>query len=691
MHKDFTGDDAGMLTHHEKDGWVFTHGALMGIEKGVALTITRDDKTFKTRIKTVFPSFSKVEPLPGMESWDITKKFQAYTHTLYAPLKIYINNLDRNVEDVISSIESLVKDMKNIDLVGREEAGFDLNIFNQLVYFSKNGDPYRPIAKAYNLLDSKLDLKSFLKDQFKFLIRWNHFNTLINPTHPFESVSDGKNRKPIKVTFHLEGEKGGSTVKKDPVDITESEIEFLPVLKRHPQKHYFYNRYRVEIENTSDQILYVGILRLGSDLSIDCYGNGETIRLEPGITQAIYPTHPEKKIRRASFYPYQECYNWRYEEIIFKFILNTNDFTPAFKEMSQPHIELPDVPDCPGAGKFRDAIRLSRSSMAKPSPWDVYTSTLRLKNPLENLFQGRFLKCPNVLAEDPIFTPFIKKLYFSEKLNGFQLESNLKAAGRIADKFHDPKESKRIIDMMTGYDLDHIFETLQNRRQFKYDSANWTDKPRILIEGDEWIKFPLLQKDTLFHLNKNYPICFIKAPRNEKGNMTGHDKSLLLETAKDPDIKPDYVIIGRSFQKIFDETLIQHLVKQNGGSNEEGTTLFVNWQERIKKQYQGLFEELSTSKYAHIKHVFVHGYDYIGIENSKTSLIYDKLLDDFNDLLSEFGKEFANVIHIDLRGLVSQEDKSWFDALHPNENGCLAIANQFHKEISKSWNKHSND
>ena len=384
--------NSGMLLYHEKDGWIYTFGKLMGIQNGMDLSIFKGDEQLKSRITNSFLTYSKIEQLPEMGDWDINGKYEAFTPTIHTPLELYLNGeftggtavSEADHQKTLESVRTIIGSRENVDLVDIQQAGFFLNVVDNFVYFSKKGDPLRPIARQYNTLQPQVELEQFLKDQLKFLIKWNHFNTLENPAHPFENRHAPDGSGPIEVTFHLEGEMGKEQENQKMSKIITGElIEFPALEKRHPAKGYFYNRYRLMMKNTSQRVLYIGVLRLGSDLSIDCYCNEEVVKLEPGKLMELYPTNPDKTIRRASFYDYQEQYNWRFEEIIFKFIVNTSDFTTTFKDFSQPHVELPFLPESPE--NERDAglnvLRSGGTMRLRPMLWDVYSCTLRLKNP----------------------------------------------------------------------------------------------------------------------------------------------------------------------------------------------------------------------------------------------------------------------------------------------------------------------
>ena len=420
IHSEMTPNDNGMLTHHQQDGWIYTHGKLMGVEDGAQLTCISEDKKLTTKINETFLTYSIIEQTEEMANWDTNNKIRAYTNTLFAPLEIYVNGKNDKIKEFISTI---IDSIENVSLVERDQACFFLNIFNSLVYFSKKEDPYRPLAHQFDLLDNKLKLEDFLADQLNYFIKWNHFNTLENPAHPFNFTKDQQVQKPIEVTFFLEGAETNTSQKTTAKNILDDAIEFPAISERHKTKGYYYNRYRVNLKNVSNKELFIGVLRLGSDLSIDCYCNGEVLRLPPDKDIDLYTTKPDKSIRRVSFYDYQEGYNWKNEEIIFKFIINTEDFTPTFKKMEQPALSLPYMPCCVGDVTHRSAGRSATMVIPTPMEWDVYSTSIRLANPSYNKFEGQLAKCPQKMDEDVWFGPFIAKLYNEKALANYSFKA----------------------------------------------------------------------------------------------------------------------------------------------------------------------------------------------------------------------------------------------------------------------------
>jgi hypothetical protein len=76
---------------------------------------------------------------------------------------------------------------------------------------------------------------------------------------------------------------------------------------------------------------------------------------------------------------------------------------------------------------------------------------------------------------------------------------------------------------------------------------------------------------------------------------------------------------------------------------------------------------------------------YVNMEEKKAIVSY--LIDELNQMLIRVGKDYKNVNHIDIRGVVDA-DKGWHDELHPNNRSFEKIAELYIKNINSFKGDH---
>ncbi len=251
---------------------------------------------------------------------------------------------------------------------------------------------------------------------------------------------------------------------------------------------------------------------------------------------------------------------------------------------------------------------------------------------------------------------------------------------------------------------------------------------RILVEGDSWFEYPKFITEIVDHLNKrkDYAIFSMAYGGDWITNIlfehTYIEKLSL--------IKPEVFLISGGGNDIVGGSRLAQLVKKRTDladvsnldlSTKEGKIAFSNLAfnseffallKVFKIQYILLFESIkkNTDKFNDLK-IITQGYDYAIPSSSKgfgwnpfklmrpisnwiigngkwlktplllreyrnkkerIAVIYG-MIEFFNEMIIEAGKNYDNVYHIDSRGAVHPK-KGWYNELHPKSNQFKKIA-----------------
>lgn len=665
------------VLYNAKNGWYYTRGLLMGIKKGMPVTVQINvNEKINTVVTSAGFEFSrlKMPENPGIEL-DQQKEYKANTNTSYSRLKVFVNDMER-AELTKGKIESCIREQPGIEISEAGAADFYINIFNQMVYISLPGDEFRPLSVQIDLLNQAVDFRTLLRNQLSYVIKWNHFNTLYNADNSYD-------RSPIKVELDL---RNGSSLR----NITNAEYFLEPETNRDGSGRY-YTEFAVKVTNITHESVFIGVLVLNSDFGISAKPFDQlVIQLDPGQSKYFYD-HTGKAAYVALDH-YQEIYNWKSEWFSYLFIVNNNeDFTTSLSDFVQPGLEQPLL----ATDALRSANTKSEGSMQElhevNQRWGTIKSTIHLKNPGYNIISGILEESWEKYSKDEKTAPFIGMLYFAKRDKGFVLESEGKP-----NRANQDQANRGFMDITIN-----ILNFLDNKRRlriFKGARTIMPDKPVIVAEGDSWFLYPFLVKDTIDYVMEKFPVRSIAAAGDTLDNYM-NSQQLIKEVAI---IRPEYVMISGGGNDIIGPGIVNILrTDVDPGRNPEEylNDHYKDLRKKLLVLYEYFFTELKLHRT--VKRVFVHGYDYVradhkqeiikngwvnkymieyGIKNTNDrERLIKYLVDNFNNDLEELAKKHDNAIYVNMRGLINHDE--WFDEIHPNFKGFAKIGNSFISKI----------
>lgn len=251
------------------------------------------------------------------------------------------------------------------------------------------------------------------------------------------------------------------------------------------------------------------------------------------------------------------------------------------------------------------------------------------------------------------------------------------------------------------YDVDiaiyHMLRAMKEEREAQLATFSYIGQKRVVAEGDSWFNLPILIR----------PLAIADwIERNGRFRMKniaywGHtlekilrDQEYLTVIAQ---VKPDYFIFsagGNDLQLglaagtyIYDYTpdrpVDQYLT-------EAGESALI----RIEQGYQTLFSQLSQ-RFSNLK-VICYGYDYPrplvkggdyigrylraqGIPDPLMGPIMAAVIDKLNAVIQKVAQS-ANARYLDCRH--ATEPYTWFDDMHPGNDGFLALAVKFEETMN---------
>ncbi len=670
--------DQGQIFYNNKNGWYYNKGQLFGIHEGIDIIIQIDpNKALTTKITEVSLEDSLIQdPMEVGFSLDFTKSYPVISETVYTTLHIHIYNLDKDIQ-AEKLITSIVDGIENITLSTAEKASFFVTLFNQTVYLNRPHEIYSPLAIQIDLLDTPEDtVKKILSSQLESLVKWNYYSTMINPDGGFSVI-------PIKVEIRIDNTQPW-------IDVTNAGFDLDPLENKYTRNGEYYQKYQVKISNVSKEEIFVTALLLSSDIAISSDPlDNITKKLKPGESVLFYE-HRSSPYAGWSLDTYKEIYNWKYDWLYYKFIVNNReDITTAIPGMNQNPLSPPITHsgNLMGHGAISDFLPTK-------TKWDVYTTTLRLHNPAYNIIGKKLLENWDWYTNNEIVAPFINALYTTKKQNGFVFKTINKP-----NALGDPEiNSRNISDFKVK--LGNYLDDRCRYRKFKKSKKMFPDSPIIVAEGDSWFLFPFLVKDTIDYVMEKYPVRSIAAAGDEIQNYR-ESGQLLKEIEKE---RPRYVFISGGGNDIIGPEIVDILIKGLPSGLEPSKYLNENHQKKMEQlwgNYNYFFNRIYEFDF--VKQVYIHGYDYVRADlDDKTikngwvnkyliakgiTAIEDRtnviryLIDTFNELLKDITQKHKNATYLDMRSLVNTGE--WYDEIHPNDEGFAKVAGKFLNAINQ--------
>ena len=663
----------GMLVYNKNKGWYYDRGTLFGVRKDMKLDVELDSVVWlKTKITEVNTDFSKVDDSSFFGHLLNTKKaYPAYTsETAYTPTNIYINNLEDDA-DTEKALAAIIKKNKKAKLVKKgSQAHFDLNIFNQMVYFSFPDNPYRPINQQFDLLKGNEDgLGEYIRFVLPFLNHWQHLKSLYNA----DKASSLK-KPPIKMEIQMTDWDDDKWL-----DVTEQNYQINENLGRTDKNtgEIYYNTFRVRITNVSNETWYVGAFIMTPAIGIYTEPfDKQTVPLKKGESKLFFDfAGTGNDLAAIALSNYMEVYNWRDVPYLFKFIYSSRKFD--IQEFAQPELHEPITSD-----KRTKSPIMASELKPKKTEWGTTQSIIRFINPEYDIISGELKKNWEMYMKDERLSPFIKNLYYEPDFAGSNFNGKAKA------------KSLRKGERGWGMDLANFIDDKRRWRKFRAFRKRNQHLPVIVAEGDSWFLFPLILKDTIDWIMKKYPVRSLAAAGDTLANY--RKSGQLLTTVKA--IKPDYVLISGGGNDIIGPDIVKLLKDNVKPKQKVEAYLNDNFDKKMKvleKTYRFFIDEIAKIN-PDIK-VFLHGYDYVrsfpsikemtggwankymiqkGIDSpADRKRIIHYLIDRFNDMLDTLDKQNDNVVYVNMRGKVRKDE--WHDEIHPNNIGYKKIADAF--------------
>jgi hypothetical protein len=665
------------IVYNKTHGWLLTRGSLMGVKKGMDITVRLDEKrSINSTIESEELEYSRIKLTPSqLPELDPAKEYEAVASTSWSKLKVYVNDLEGET-DIRKKIEKLISAHPDIDLSSPGSADFFVNIFNQMVYFSLPHDEFRPLAEQIDLLNEVDDAISILKNQLSYVIKWNHFNSLNNPDNSFDKI-------PCKIELTVSDTNRS-------YDIANTECYLDPVIDNDADRR-IYQKFSVKVTNISSEELFIGVLVLGSDFGISARPfDQKVVLLDQGQSKLFYD-HTDN-LGYIALDSYQQLYNWENEWFHYLFIIsNDADFTTSLPDLIQPPLDHPLVTGATlrkGSPKSEGDARELHTVRKK---WGIYKSTILLKNPSYNIISNDLESKWDIYSKDEKIAPFIGRLYFNPIHNGFIIQSESKPNGR-----NKTDVDKGLWDIKI--DIANFLDDRRRFRIFKRARKKMPGKPVAVAEGDSWFLYPFLVKDTIDWVMRKFPVRSLAAAGDTMEDYVNSGQLL-----KEVDItKPKFVLISGGGNDIIGPKIVNILNKDNTEGDAPGNYLnndYASVKRKLIDQYEYFFCELE--KRSHIKLILVHGYDYVRSDHSSEIIkhgwvnkymiacgirktedrerLIRYLIDNFNSDLEILAQKHAKAVYINLRGLIKKEE--WYDEIHPNDEGFEKAGNRFIKEM----------
>ena len=668
----------GKLVHNNIEGWHYTNGSLMGLKKGMELEFDIDENTkgITTIALCDLEKSLVIDPFEKGFQLDFEKSYAARTTmTTYETLGLAIQNLDKDEENE-AALKTIITDYEKVELTSLANADFQYNIFNQCLYVSKVNDPFRPLTEQIDLLGEALILKPLIEDHLKTITKWNHFNTLNNPSEPELPL--------VSISFSPDGD--DQWLKQDMVN---QSIELIGV-SRSDVLRKFRKKVKVRVTNTGHDPLFVTAFVLSDDFSINT-GLFETECEELSGEKPFREVLAHRKENFSlSFGEEQEVYNWKSNSIKFKFIVSTDDFSASFGDIAQAGLASAIVlDDKPRSTKQFKGNFDDEPLDEKEEKWAVYTFEVNVVNPKYNEISGKLKEFWPIYEQDELVGPFISKLYFESKQEAFDTTSftleNKNGAGQNAKDLLTIKKN-----------IGNFLDNSLRLRKFKKARKIMPAAPVIVAEGDSWFLYPILVKDTLDYVSEAFPLRSLAAAGAELQEYKSSGQ-LLNEIDK---LNPSYVLISGGGNDVVGPE-VQFLLLDDVGEGKEpedylDAEKYAEKRKSLMELYDFFFEEIK--KKVSVKHTFVHGYANVkstfdnikmiekgwvnkymlnkgmqSAEDRQKLILY--LVDNFNEDLSKLVAIHDHVTYLDMRPLVN--DDEWFDEIHPNDAGFKKVGQKF--------------
>lgn len=379
----------------EIENWIFSKGMMHGLESGNNITVALSEiETADIQVGAVnlIDSIIDDASLKGLELDKETTYTVVGTDITKDKPTLSINAIDAE-KDVLETIVSVLKDCDLIDFSeDLNEADYHLNLFNGLMYLSFPYHTYQPLNQQLGLADIGKDneaLKKALNNDIIILANWFNLKNL--------EIKDSFAVTPIRV----EAKNHNSNY----IDITDGNLD-LVAKNRLPKKYgsVLYRTLDLRITNISDSTIHVTLLAL--------YNSKHTISND-GLIKETFDIDPGKTKEFLNFVlaidNYQEIYNWEYETMYLKILVNNyGKIDQTVASFFQKGFKEPLTLQSSSRGY------ISVDEIENPVKNALYTSEIFLKNSTVDKVTGELAEKYDAYMADKKLAPFMAKLYGKE-------------------------------------------------------------------------------------------------------------------------------------------------------------------------------------------------------------------------------------------------------------------------------------
>lgn len=669
------------VTYNEK-GWQLNLGAIHGVDENTKITVMdAADTSLKWVAITdkVFIDYSiiSIDGSPGQD-----RAHKAFVEGLMSgKILLELNNVNGNPAEMarlLDDIESKAGGQFEFQSAAGENgrsADYTLHIRAGEAIITRANDPYRPVVRPLDIV--KESGIPELVETLKHISQWHFIKELQNSTIP-----DGFPQQPLRIELtriYPDGcrEKLDTTMGDAVFHFEENETLWKGAME-------------IKLTNQTNQPLYVSALYLAIQFSsyID-YQYDIPVLLEPGKSMLVAKKGADRiRIRQDNFV---REYNWPLSIETLKVITSTELFDVKALELG--NLPAPYVLADREKGVVRSGMEIPKAIDTSEDEETVFTGwiTQRLNfifnNPSYNRIDEKTLQG---LMEYEETAYYAAGLYFNlvEDVNGQPTGLQLKPEIKL------PEDQRGIFGDAVLW-IANTIETTQRKRL--YNRLKNTDRLRIVAEGDSWFQYPIRLKDILDQLYKLYAIrSFAEAGDTLENYMK---KKEYLKAIKEEEAQIFLVsgggndILGKQFR----EFLRAVPAENDGAYSRYLEDTFMKKLDDLEKWYRDMFTELHD-RYPNLR-ILVHSYDYVipvdtDLTPRKTSWlgkymieknikpqpereeVIKFILNRFNERLQKIAADYAGIVYyIDARNTV--ERNSWYDEIHPTNDGFGLVADKF--------------
>ena len=665
---------------HTHQGWQLNTGAIHGLKSDSEVTLfdhAAPDKLFKAYIRQsgIFLDYALIDA-PGLVP-GTTYKAEIPGMTS-RPFKLELHNHDGNPSEIQRVVNALQGAGVYCTFSDSAEADYTLHFRSGEAYFTFPNDPYRPLTRPAELMDTNY---SHLIDTFQQISRWHFIRYCQN-----EDIFYNLPTQPLKIELTrllTDGTSQRIEISDDTAKIAYEEIDG-------ERK----GKIQIKITNITKQQLYVCAAYLSKEFQcfldflpqrVQLLEAGESIAL--GLEGNDHLTLQLGKVEQE--------YNWPQTVEALKFIVSTTAFEA--EALILPELPAPLItPDRYTRGGWEKGF-LTRNmdtlddAQLLFSGWSIQDLNLVFKNPLYNQVSAETIKALVEWEETSYFATGLYKNIPTEP---------------VLEVLAEPENEPKGLFNGLGIAAANYIETLQRRSRYNKLKKD-PSRLRVVALGDSWFQYPFILQDVVEHLYKNYAVyCLAKAGNTMENYLEEKD---YLDIIEEEDIQ--YLLISPSLNNLI---LVKLPAFLNSTADSEETTprRYLNHKffaalDITIERFDEMFNQL-LDMYPSL-HILVHCYDYFiptdpfSLENEGKMSICGKhminkkitpqaerenlmkyIIDSFSDKISNLidTEKFRNrVTLVDTRGLVTREE--WFDEMHPNDEGFRKVADAFIKEIER--------